>query len=287
MHASLEAGPFRLKSLAEDEDFPTIPGFRISARLGQGGMGIVYRAFQESMRREVALKVISPQQSRDRGFWDRFMREARAAGAVVHPNVVSCFDVGQADNHLYMVLELISGGDASRLALRHGGRLDEATAVEIAADCCRGLAALHRAGVVHRDVKPANIYISVDGIAKLGDLGLARHFQGDDRLTRTGTPVGTPAFMAPEQVRGESMVDGRADIYALGASLFALVTGNAPFVASSPWGVLVAVLNDPPPDVREFQSLLSPQLARIIAKAMAKSADDRYQTAEEMLADLL
>ncbi|MBA2480266.1 MAG: serine/threonine protein kinase [Planctomycetes bacterium] len=284
---NLETGPFRLPAVGDQaDDYPIIPGFRITSRLGQGGMGVVYRAFQESMRREVALKVISPTQSRDRGFCDRFMREARAAGAVVHPNVVTCFDVGQTDGQLFMVLELITGGDAARLALRHGGRLGEDTALTIASDCCRGLSALHRAGVVHRDVKPANVYITDDGMAKLGDLGLARHFQGDDRLTRTGTPVGTPAFMAPEQVRGESGVDGRADLYALGATLFALVTGNAPFVASSPWGVLVAVLNDPPPDVREFQNVLSPELARVVAKSMEKCADDRYQSAEDMLAAL-
>ncbi len=282
---NLDAGPFRLQVVGEENPHPRIPGFRISHRLGEGGMGVVYRAFQESMQREVALKIIAPQQANDRGFCERFVREARAAGSVTHPNVVGCFDVAQADGHLYMVLELISGGDACRLAMRNGGRLDEATAIRIAIDCCRGLVALHRAGVVHRDVKPANIYITMDGSAKLGDLGLAR-YNNAEHLTRTGTPVGTPAFMAPEQVRGEQGLDGRADIYALGASLFAMVTGGAPYVATSPWGVLVSVLNDPIPDVRDHQDKLSSGLAGVITKAMAKDPTARYQTAEDMLADL-
>src|SRR5689334_981479 len=123
LQASLEAGPFALA--ASGEAPPSIPGFRVGERLGAGGMGVVYRAFQESMRREVALKVISPRQAADRAFCARFLREARAAGAVNHPNLVACYDVGETDGHLYMVLELMPGGDAARLADRCGGRLEE------------------------------------------------------------------------------------------------------------------------------------------------------------------
>ena len=182
-------------------------------------MGVVYRAFQESLRRDVALKGhLAPAGRRPRLLRALRARGARAAGAVNHPNLVTCFDVGEADGHLYMVLELITGGDAARLSARNGGRLDEPEALRIAIDACRGLAALHRAGIVHRDVKPANIYLGDDGAAKLGDFGLARA-AGSDHSTSTGTPVGTPAYMAPEQVRCDADADGRADIYdALGAT---------------------------------------------------------------------
>ncbi len=263
-----------------------IGGFKIVGKLGQGGMGTVYRALQVSMNREVALKVISKQYASDPAFCDRFLREARAAGAVNHPNVITCFDVGQADGWLYMALELMTGGDAAGLAKKTGNRLDEARALRIIADCARGLMALKRAGLIHRDIKPANIFISEDGIAKLADLGLARSTSGDDRMTMTGAAMGTPAFMSPEQASGEATLDLRTDIYALGASMFALVTGDIPFKGASAFAVVAKVINDAVPDPRSLHSAVTDGCAAIILTAMAKDRDRRYANPEAMIEDI-
>ena len=214
------------KELRQAQEPRVIAGFRLIKPLGQGGMATVYLASQISLAREVALKLISPQIAANPEAAERFLREARVAAAVNHPNVISIIDVGQADGQLFMALELVTGGDAAQLAVRFGGVLPEVRALELLIDCTKGLQALFEARLLHRDLKPANIFITKDGIAKLGDLGLARSEDGDDRMTTTGHLVGTPAFMSPEQASGEGVIDIRSDIYALGATLFALVTGD-------------------------------------------------------------
>jgi len=263
-----------------------IAGFKIIGQLGKGGMGTVYKALQVSMNREVALKVIARQFAEDPGFCERFLREARAAGAVNHPNVITCYDVGQDQEWLYMALELMTGGDAASLPHDRGGRVNEVRALRVIADCARGLSALKRSGLIHRDIKPANIFISQDGIAKLGDLGLARSTSGDDRMTMTGAAMGTPAFMSPEQASGESDLDIRTDIYALGASLFAMLTGDIPFRGASAFAVVAKVINDPTPDPRVFNPALSDGAASIVLAAMAKVRDQRYATPEQMIEDV-
>ncbi len=263
-----------------------VAGFRILGALGQGGMGTVYRALQVSMNREVALKVIARQFATDPVFCERFLREARAAGQVNHPNVITCYDVGQDQEWLYMALELMTGGDASSLARSSGGIVDEGRALRLIDDCARGLGALKRAGLIHRDIKPANIFISQDGFAKLGDLGLARSTSGDDRMTMTGAAMGTPAFMSPEQASGESDLDIRTDIYALGASLYALLTGDTPFKGPSAFAVVAKVLNDPTPDPRAANPALSDGAAAVVMAAMAKDRNQRYPTPEAMSEDI-
>jgi len=263
-----------------------IAGFKIIGQLGKGGMGTVYKALQVSMNREVALKVIARQFAEDPGFCERFLREARAAGAVNHPNVITCYDVGQDQEWLYMALELMTGGDAASLPHDRGGRVNEVRALRVIADCARGLSALKRSGLIHRDIKPANIFISQDGVAKLGDLGLARSTSGDDRMTMTGAAMGTPAFMSPEQASGESDLDIRTDIYALGASLFAMLTGDIPFRGASAFAVVAKVINDPTPDPRLFNPALSDGAASVVLAAMAKVRDQRYATPEQMIEDV-
>ncbi len=265
---------------------PSIPGYEVIGTLGVGGMGTVYRALQRSLSRPVALKVIQGTLAKDPEFAERFLREARAAGAVNHPNVITCYDVGTVGDQLYMALELVTGGDAAALARRHGGQLSETRTIEIGLDCARGLAAIARAGLIHRDIKPSNIFIAEDGTAKLADLGLARSTAGDDRMTVTGRAMGTPAFMSPEQARGDASIDIRSDICALGATLYALATGQMPFDGSSAWVVVAKVMNEAAPDPRSVRPDLSPGFAAVIGRCMAKQRDDRYPTPEHLLVDL-
>ncbi|MFM2090469.1 MAG: Serine/threonine-protein kinase PknB [Planctomycetota bacterium] len=264
----------------------SIAGFDLGEVLGEGGMGCVYRAVQRSLGRQVALKVIGGQFAKDAEFSERFLREARAAGAISHPNVITCFDVGISGDRLYMALELVTGGDAAQLAKRCGGHLPEVRAVEIVADATRGLCAVARAGLIHRDIKPSNIFITEDGVAKLADLGLARTTAGDDRMTVTGRALGTPAFMSPEQARGDADVDIRSDIYALGATLYALVAGRAPFEGTSPWVVVAKVLNDEPVDPRTVVKTIPDGVVKVALRAMAKDRAQRYPTPEHFLTDL-
>ena len=270
------------KEMRQAQEPRVIAGFRIIRPLGQGGMATVYLASQISLAREVALKLISPQIAANPESAERFLREARVAAAVNHPNVVSIIDVGQVDGQLFMALELVTGGDAAQLAVRFGGALPEVRALELLIDCARGLQALFEARLLHRDLKPANIFITKDGIAKLGDLGLARSEDGDDRMTMTGHLVGTPAFMSPEQASGDGVIDIRSDIYSLGATLFALVTGRQPFIGNTPIAVAAKALTEATPDPRALTPTLSVSTATLIMRAMAKAPKDRFQTPEEL-----
>jgi len=267
------------------EDIPARLGpFEVLEKLGQGGMGAVYKARDPNLGRIVALKVLAPALRADREAADRFLREARAGAAVNHPNVITVHAVaGPEDPEHYMALEYLPGGDAEALAERHGGRLPEPLALEIMRDCARGLVAIERAGLVHRDLKPANIFVTADGQAKLADLGLARTQAGDDRMTVTGTIVGTPAFMAPEQARAEQDLDIRTDIYSLGASLFGLLAGKPPFIGSSAFVVVSNLLNKQPPRLEVIREDLHPQTVALIQRAMAKEREDRFQDAGSLL----
>jgi len=268
----------------------TVGGFKVLAKLGQGGMGTVYRALQVSMHREVALKVIAPRFALDQAWSERFLREARIAGQVNHPNVITCYDVGEDKGYLYMALELMSGGDlgayAREQAAKRIGALGEPWALHVVTDCAHGLCALHAAGLVHRDIKPANIFVTRDGIAKLGDLGLARLSGGDVHMTATGAPaMGTPAFMSPEQAAG-APVDIRTDLYALGASLYTLLVGEPPFTGTNIWAVMAQVMRDAAPDPRERNPTVSDAAAAIVLRCLAKDASRRYQTPGQLLEDL-
>ena len=270
------------KELRQAQEPRVIAGFRLIKPLGQGGMATVYLASQISLAREVALKLISPQIALNPESAERFLREARVAAAVNHPNVVSIIDVGQVDGQLFMALELVTGGDAAQLAVRFGGALPEVRALELLIDCALGLQALFEARLLHRDLKPANIFITKDGSAKLGDLGLARSEDGDDRMTITGHLVGTPAFMSPEQASGDSDIDIRSDIYSLGATLFALVSGRQPFIGNTPIAVAAKALTEATPDPRTLNPALSASTATLIMRAMAKAPKDRFQTPQEL-----
>ena len=265
--------------------------YRITGTLGSGGMGTVYRALQESLQRTVALKIVNPESASDPRFQERFLAEARAMAQVNSPHVVSCFDAGLADGILFMALELVSGGDLLGLLGRKGGRLGEQLALSLFRDCLEGLEAIEAAKLVHRDLKPANIFITEQGSAKLADLGLARTIKPTgDRTTMAGMILGTPAYISPEQARGEDDLDIRTDLYSLGATLFHLVSGSTPYPASDPLATLVRVLNDPVPDVREQRPDVSEPVAILIRKLLAKERTQRppsARAARELVEGLL
>ena len=264
-------------------------GYKILTQIGQGGMGTVFKAVQTSLGREVALKVIGPPHTADKAFCERFLREARVAAQINHPNVITVFDAGQDRGYLYMALELVGGGDAGKAATADGGRMEEARALRLASDCCHGLIALDHAGLIHRDIKPANVFLlrgPTGERAKLADLGLARSLSGEDKMTQTGASMGTPAFMSPEQANGDESIDIRTDLYALGATLYALLTGEPPYKGTSVWSIMAQVLKDPVPDPRAVQPGISNATASVVIRCLAKERGERYASPQELLEDL-
>jgi hypothetical protein len=243
-------------------------------------MATVYRAVQDTLGREIALKVVQQSIAADPSFRSRFLREARIMAGLTHPHVVGCYDAGEADGQLYMALELVTGGDLLGLMEKKGGRLKENLALTLMRDALHGLEGLEAAQLVHRDIKPANIFLDDQGRAKVADLGLARKIEGD-RTTMAGQIMGTPAYIAPEQARGEDTLDIRTDIYSLGATLYHLLTGTTPFKGDTPLQTLVQVLNDPVPDARERCPNLRPEVSRMVLWFMEKDQTKRPASARQ------
>jgi serine/threonine protein kinase len=256
-----------------------VGGFRIEGVLGRGGMGVVYRATQLSLQREVALKLICADRVGETKFRRRFRREGMLQAALEHPNVVCVHEAGDSAHGLFIAMRLVRGDSLNRLIGSPGlvpGRL-----LRILAGVADGLDAAHRAGLIHRDVKPRNILVASDH-GFLSDFGLSC---GGDLESMTDAPsrAGTPAYMAPEQIRGERP-DARSDIYALGAVLYECLTGLPPFPRGSDIEVMCAHLYSPPPSIRELQPGLPNGLDRVLAAAMAKQPERRQRTAAELIA---
>ncbi|MGW6730614.1 serine/threonine-protein kinase [Nocardia sp. NPDC055029] len=249
-------------------------GYRIVRQLGAGGMGAVYLARQPQLARSVALKVLTGED--DAESRARFLREAELAARLQHPNVVSVIDRGVSDGQLWIAMQFVSGSDASEVARRG---LSAERAVHIVTEAARGLDAAHAAGLLHRDVKPANILVSVrDGEPDrvlVTDFGIARAVEQSTALTAEGTILATFAYAAPEQLEGGA-IDHRADVYALGATLFHLLTGTVPFLRDDPVTMMYAHLTAPPPRPSAVKPALSPRFDAVIARAMAKEPRDRY-----------
>jgi serine/threonine-protein kinase len=267
--------------------------YRVQARLGTGGMGVVYRVEHLHLGKTAAMKVLAPETASKPEMLRRFRLEAQAVSKLNHPNIVQTFDFGQADGALYLVMEYIKGDDLSSL-LRREGPWTFARAARFFAQVCSGLTEAHEAGIVHRDLKPENLMVvrRREGVehAKVLDFGLAKLRErgaAERAISSGGQVIGTPYYMAPEQVRGEDL-DARADIYSLGATLYRVLTGEPPFDAPSPMSVLSKHLTDDvvPPRDRAPTRALPPDADRIVLRAMAKSADDRYASAAEVQQDL-
>jgi serine/threonine protein kinase len=263
-----------------------IPGYQLLERLGQGAMGTVYKARQMSMNRLVAVKVLHPRLAANPEFLQRLTREAHLAARLSHNNIIQAIDVGSAGPLHYFVMELVEG-QTIREVLEKGKIYEEREAVDIILQIAQALQHAHRRGLIHRDVKPANIVLTGDGIAKLADLGMARETD-DAALARRekGLTIGTPYYMAPEQIRGRENIDGRADLYALGATLYHMVTGHPPFHYPEVDRVLQAHLEEEltPPD--HLNLALSSGLGEVVEFLMAKDRRRRYRKADDLIIDL-
>jgi len=258
----------------------TFGGYRIEALLGRGGMGTVYLAEQERLGRKVALKVISPELADDPDFRRRFLRESQLAASLDHPNVIPIYDADEVGDVLYLAMRYVEG--PSLLALvRQRGSLPPDETLRIAEQIGGALDAAHRAGLVHRDVKPANILVAEPGgHAYLCDFGLAKR-TSSQAVTQAGFFLGTVDYSSPEQIEGRP-TDGRADVYSLGCVLFHCLAGRPPYVRDTQLAVLHAQLHDPLPAVAEARPGLPPALDPVLAKATAKDPGDRYATAAEL-----
>ncbi|MCD6392735.1 MAG: serine/threonine protein kinase [Planctomycetes bacterium] len=263
-----------------------IPGYRVMGKLGSGAMAVVYKAKQLSLDRTVAIKVLPRRFTEKSDYVKRFYKEGRIAAKLNHNNIVQAIDVGEAGGLYYFVMEYVEGKTLYD-DLSKGKIFDEAEALEIVIQLARALAHAHSLGMIHRDVKPKNVMINKEGVVKLADMGLARETSDIEAAkNEQGKAFGTPYYIAPEQIRGEVNIDGRADIYALGATFFHMVAGRVPFEASTPAEVMRKHIKEPlvPPD--HINTSLSAGVAEVIEVMMAKKKKDRYNNMEELLIDL-
>lgn len=260
--------------------------YQLESPLGRGGMAEVWRARDNRLGRPVAVKILDQPGLADPSGLERFRREAQAVARIAHPNIVAAYDYGSQDGRPYLVMELVAGDTLDALLAR--GPLPVPEAVRIAAQACAALDAAHRAGVVHRDIKPGNLIITPDGTVKVLDFGIARlqDTATQAALTRPATVIGTSHYMAPEQAAGTS-ADPRTDLYAIGCVLYAALTGAPPFPGDNPMGVLYHHLNSPPPPLRERRPDVPPALEQLIAELLAKNPADRPADAAQVRARLL
>jgi serine/threonine protein kinase len=263
-----------------------IPGYKILGKLGMGAMAIVYKARQLSLNRDVAIKVLPKRFSENPEYVERFYKEGQAAAKLNHTNIVQAYDVGEAGGYNYFVMEYVEGKTIYD-DLSAGKVYSEKEALEIIIQVAHALEHAHARGLIHRDVKPKNIMLTDNGKVKLADMGLARETADIEAAeSEAGKAYGTPYYIAPEQIRGEIDIDGRADIYGLGATFYHMVTGRVPFMADDPAEVMRKHLRDPliPPD--HINTSLTAGISEVIEIMMAKKRKNRYKNIEELLIDL-
>jgi serine/threonine protein kinase/tetratricopeptide (TPR) repeat protein len=260
----------------------TLSHYRILEKLGEGGMGVVYKAEDTRLKRNVALKFLNPQTIGTDEDKARFTHEAQAAAALNHPNICTIYEIDEADGRLFIAMELIKGRSLKEKIAEGPIRLDEV--LDISIQVAEGLNSAHMQGIVHRDIKPANIMAAPGGQVKIMDFGLAKT-RGRTRLTQTGSTLGTVSYMSPEQARGAE-VDDRTDLWSLGVVLYEMLTGRLPFGGDHEQAVIYSILNKEPEPVTALRTGVPKELERIVLKALAKSPNERYQHMDELLVDL-
>jgi serine/threonine-protein kinase len=256
-----------------------VGNYRVDRKLGDGGMGSVFLAYDEMLDREVALKVLRPELAQQAALMDRFRQEAIALARLNHPRIASLHGLERHDDNLVMVMEYVRGSTLEH-TVQQFGRIGWTRAAEMCSDILDALDHAHDKGVIHRDIKPANAMLGPDGRVKVMDFGIAR-LRDRDRQTRAGHAVGTPTYMSPEQLRGEE-VDGRSDLYAVGAVLFELITGRIAFEADSDYELMMKQLNEMPPPPSRLVSDVPPSIDAVVLTAMAKQRESRYRDATVM-----
>ncbi|MDH3216657.1 MAG: protein kinase [Candidatus Krumholzibacteria bacterium] len=259
-----------------------ISHYRIVAKLGEGGMGVVYEAEDLKLKRTVALKFLRSGRFDNEQHKARFVREAQAAAALMHPNICAVYEIDQEEDQMFIVMPYLEGMDLANMI--ESGPLRPTRAVNIAIQIAQGLEVAHKNGIIHRDIKSGNIMVTPDDHAKITDFGLAQ-MPGAPRLTKSQKTVGTVAYMSPEQARGEP-VDMRTDIWSLGVCLYEMLTGRAPFVGEYDTSVAYSILNEDPVPVSLVRGEVTSELERIVDKALAKNPAHRYQDAAEMISDM-
>src|SRR5215471_13491111 len=256
--------------------------YQLEDPIGRGGMATIYRGRDVHMDRVVAVKVLREIYSTDPKFVTRFQREAKAASALQHPNIVQVYDYGQTNGNYFIVMELVEGTDLRRY-LRSRGILDIDRAIIIAHDIALGLGAAHRRGIVHRDVKPQNVLVGRDASIKLTDFGIASVYKdiNAERLTTTGMTLGTVQYYAPEQAQGE-IVSPAADVYALGIVMYEMLTGRPPFDGDTPVAVAMKHIQEPPEPPSTYNPSIAPGLERIILRCLEKDPRDRFRDGDAL-----
>jgi len=256
--------------------------YKIVSELGRGGMGVVYKAHEESLNRYVAIKMLGEHLEEDDEYVQRFVREAQSAAALSHPNIVQIYTISEDQGHHYFAMEYVQGTSVQRL-IQTKGKLTPADAARLTLQAAAGLQDAHAQGVIHRDIKPANLMVTERGLIKIADFGLALMGGAANRLTATGMLMGTPGYLSPEQCLDQSP-DQRTDIYSLGVTFFEMVTGTMPFRADSPLALLKLIVEVEAPDIRELNPEVDDELRAIIARMLEKEREHRFSNCTEVIA---
>lgn len=279
-----------LEQLIEKQHANSIPaefdGYRITGVIGKGGMSVVLKGEHLASGAEVALKVLSPAISELPTSRDRFHREIRSVARLVHPHIIRCYGSGETNNRPYLALEYMAKGDVANMLRKSRAPVPELQALRIALEVADGLQAIEAAEMMHRDIKPDNIFLAADGTVKIADLGLSKSADDDEGLTMIGKSVGTPGYMSPEQALGRYDVNIRTDLFSLGATLYHMLSGQLPFRGDSPQATMRLVVKEDPAPLGRLCPQLMPGTVAIVDGLMRKKPTDRYQRPAHLIEDL-
>src|SRR3972149_887717 len=256
--------------------------YKILDKLGEGGMGVVYKALDTKLDRPVALKFLPPHLSSSPEEKERFLHEAKAASALSHPNITVIHEINESEGQVYIAMEYVEGKTLKKLA--ESKELSLRKALDLAIQACDGLAAAHKKEIIHRDIKSENLMLTKEGQVKIMDFGLAK-VKGATKLTKAGSTLGTTAYMSPEQASGEE-IDQRSDIFSFGVVLYELLAGQLPFKGEHQAAVIYSILNEEPQPLARYNNQVSGKLEEIVSKALAKDREERYQHIDDLQADL-